>query len=151
MDTSNMKYVLLLILVVFSVSCNEKGEQIQYKEAEGYFVLNSVKNEGAYDKKITTKEEFDKYFGMAATMASSPTVIDFDKEFVAAYILPVSNMETKITVDSVVWTGKQAEMWLSIETGDSLSYSIRPFKMLLIDKKYDENVTSFVTSYKTKQ
>jgi len=146
---------LLAILVIiginfFMTSCKEETSSIDYKAADGYFVLNSVKDKGAYEKKFTSKEDFDKYFGTAATMNSSPTLINFDNEFAAAYIMPQTNVETTIKVDSVIWNGSKTEMWLSIQTGDTLSYIMRPVKILLIDKKYDAGLSSFVTDYKKK-
>jgi len=132
------------------ISCDENRTKINYRTAEGYFVLNTIENDGAYEKKFTSKEDFDKYFGMGATMNSSPTPIDFNNEFAAAYIMPITTLETTIKVDSVIWNGKKNEMWLSIQTGDSMTYSVRPVKILLIDKKYDGEVTSFVTNYDTK-
>ena len=137
------------LLGVILISCSENGTRIDYKTAEGYFVLNTIKNEGAYEKKFTTQESFDKYFGKAAVMGKFPTAIDFDKEFAIAYIAPETQVETQIEVDSVIWNGKKVEMWLSIQTGDSMSYTIRPVKLLLIDKNYNGNVTSFVTGYES--
>lgn len=133
---------------LFIASCNKENAKIDYKTADGYFILNSIENDGAYEKKFASREDFDKYFGMATTMNSTPTNIDFNKDFAAAYIMPVTNLETTINVDSVIWNGHKTEMWLSIQTGDTMSYSIRPVKILLIDKKYNGEVTSFVTSYK---
>lgn len=139
--------LITLFTGIVLISCNKQGTKIDYKTAEGYFVLNSIPNNGAYDKKITTNEEFNEYFGAAATMNSTPTVINFDSEFVAAYILPETNMQTSIDVDSVVWNGQKTEMYLSLYTGEEQSYSIRPVKILVIDKKYDGGVTTFVNHY----
>ena len=151
MGISVIKKVLTFFLPVgISVllfACSNEHTKLNYKTAEGYFVLNTVKNEGGYEKKFTTKEDFDKYFGMATTMNTTPTAINFDKEFVAAYIAPETDMETTINVDSVIWNGNQTEMWLDIKTGKKLSYTIRPVKLLLIDKKYDKKLNSFVTGY----
>lgn len=150
----SFKSILVPLIIIeisfFMVSCNREHAKIDYRTAEGYFVLNSIENNGAYEKKFSSKEDFDKYFGMATTMNSIPTAINFDTEYAAAYIMPVTNLETIIKVDSLIWNGKKAEMWLSIQTGDTMSYSIRPVKILLIDKKYNGGITSFVTSYNTK-
>jgi len=158
MDIKDMKILnfnsiaIMLILmgaVISFVSCGGKQDKIDYRMAEGYYVLNSVKNEGAYEKKINSQEEFDRLFGTAATMNAAPTPIDFSKEFAAAYIMPVTDMETTVKVDSVLWNGHKTEMYLSISTGAKQSYSLRPVKILLIDKQYDGGLTSFVTDYKT--
>ncbi|MDL2223685.1 hypothetical protein LJB92_00025 [Bacteroidales bacterium OttesenSCG-928-M06] len=109
--------------------------------------MNTVKNDGAYEKMFTSQKEFDKYFGKAATMSSLPTSIDFEKEFVGAFIAPQTDRETTIIVDSVIWNGKKTEIWLSMKVGDKMSYAIRPVKMLLIDKQYNRGLTSFVTNY----
>ena len=151
--TMNKLSIILIAIAFLSISlssCNNQRTKVQYETAEGYFILNTVKNDGAYEKKFSTKEEFDSYFGTAATMSSLPTPIDFDKKFAAAYILPVTNTATTINVDSVIWNGNKTEMWLSIKSGDELSYSTRPVKIILIDKKYGGDVTTYVTGYDIK-
>lgn len=144
----NMKSLMMVFLMsIILVSCKEQETKINYKIAEGYFVLNTVPNNGAYDKKITTQKEFDEHFGMATTMNSTPTHLDFDREFVAAYILPETDMQTSVEVDSVCWNGRQTEMYLSLYTGEKQTYTIRPVKILLIDKKYEGGLTTFVNHY----
>jgi len=138
-------------LSILLASCDEERTPVQFRTAEGYSVLNSIKNDGGYEKEFTTQEDFDKYFGKATTMSASPTPINFEKEFAAAFIAPLSNMETTINVDSVIWNGRQTEMYLSIETGDTLNQQIRPVKIILIDKQYEGKLTSFVTSYEPKR
>lgn len=142
--------VISLGITINLMSCREKNNKIPYRSAEGYFVLNTIENAGAYEKKFTTKDEFDRYFGSATTMNSSSTPIDFDKEFAIAFIAPITDMETDILVDSVLQNGNQTEIYLSIETGKTMSYSIRPVKILVIDRKYNGELTSFVNRYKTK-
>src|SRR5690606_37581358 len=85
-------FLLGILLSPLFMACNsEKAEDtteestatdIAYKIAKNYFIKNDV--EGVVPEKITSQEEFEKYFGMAATMGEdgTPTPIDFGNEYV---------------------------------------------------------------------
>jgi hypothetical protein len=117
-------------------------DTIPYSIAQNYFVKNTV--ESIPNPKIESEETFKTYFGAAAKMGESgkPTVIDFAKEFAIAAVLPAENVATTIHpvslkkgIDgSVVFEYK-------VETGNKLSYTIRPFLLLVVDKKFDGNLS----------
>ena len=101
MKLTNRKITLPVILL-FSLlmAChvnNEKKAQaidktLSYTVANNYFVKNNVND--LANSKITTREEFDNLFGMAATMGSNgtPTSIDFENQYVIAVIEPDTDL-----------------------------------------------------------
>lgn len=115
---------------------DSKRTQVDYKQAEGYFVRNDVE-QGNRAEKIDSQEEFDRWFGGATTMAVRPTPIDFSKEFVAAVILDETDRAQQVRVDSLVWNGSKLDIYYSILSGAYQSYTIRPLSILIIDRAYD--------------
>jgi len=130
---NNFVYALIMCLVFAGCS---KSNKVEYKEAAGYFVRNDVAG-GTIVEKITSQEQFDKYFGMATTMSQQPTAIDFSKEFVAAIILPQSNQANEIKIDSLVHNGSKLNLYYSVSGGNNQNYEPRPLSILIIDRKHE--------------
>ncbi len=123
-----------------SSSSATSGEKVPYKVANRYFVKNDV--EGAVPAKITTQQDFDKYFGAAAVMGKDglPTNIDFSKEFVVAIVLPEMNKDTEIVPSSIRSNKGSVTVYYRLKEGQTLSYSIRPLQLLIVSKKNEGNV-----------
>jgi hypothetical protein len=150
----------LILLVVFcSTSCHSKKEtmsdnksnsgemetktdEFPFVIAKNYFVKNPV--DSITNPKIESEEVFNSYFGMATTMSKNgkPTTIDFDKEYAIAVVLPTTNIATKIKPVSLK-KGKDDSVVLKYEVilGNKQSYTSRPFLLLLVDKKYNGNLS----------
>lgn len=115
---------------------------VPYTVANNYFVNNNI-GDTVPPVKVTSKEELEKYFGMATVMGKDgqPTPIDFSKQYVIAVARPVTNTLTVLKPKSlkrakngnVVFTYK-------VKTKGKQSYSIRPLLMIIVDKKYDAAV-----------
>ncbi len=115
-----------------------KGK-VPYVEANHYFVRNDVTDFSP--RKITSKEELEKFFGYAAVMSSDgsglPTNIDFSKQYVLAVILPQTDKDTDIKVKSLTHNGNKVVLAYKVVTkGEPKSYSTIPFTLLVVDKKY---------------
>lgn len=123
-----------------SSSSAVSGEKVSYKVANRYFVKNNV--DGAVPAKITTQQDFDKYFGAAAVMGKDglPTTIDYSKEFVVAIALPETNKNTEIVPSKIRSNSGALNVYYHVKEGTPGSYSIRPFQLLIVSKKYDGNV-----------
>ena len=132
----NIFILAFLSCIMLSGCTSTNREKVNYKEATGYFVRNDVAD-GNLAEKITSQEQFDRYFGAGATMAQSPTPIDFSREFVAAVILSQTDRTTHARVDSLIRHNKNLDLYYSIPTGARQSYTIRPASILVIDRKYD--------------
>lgn len=155
------KSILLLASSLLMItSCGKKNDQaiitdkqataevkteeniIPYTVAERYFVKNSVES-GLKTLKITSKEEFDKYFGAATVMGENgtPTAIDFSNQFVIAIINAESNKTEDISLKSLTQVDNKLKVDYKITTqDDTKSYISRLSLILIVDKKYDKEV-----------
>lgn len=122
-------------------SCSTSEKTVSYKEALRYFVKNDVKE---YSPRIITSEaEFTRYFGMATVMGEGgmPTPVNFDKENVIAIILPETNKDTEIKIESIKKLGEKIVVsYKVITSGSPRSYSTMPCQLVKIGKKYGDNV-----------
>lgn len=114
-----------------------KEDSVPYTVAENYFVNNSVKD--SVPDKITGKEDFDKYFGMASTMGAdgTPTPIDFDKQYVIVVNHPTTSKKTEIIPLSLIRQGDNIVFDYKIIEGEEMSFSIHPLLMLVVDNQYN--------------
>lgn len=119
---------------------------VDYRTADGYFVRNHARDV-AVELKIESKSQFDSIFGMATTMSSQPTAIDFAKDYALAVILRETDRPTKITVDSLQWTGQKIDLYYSVAEGNPQSYTMRPALILLVDRKYDGKLDATANAY----
>lgn len=118
------------------------GNVIPYTVAKNYFVKNSVTDTVAC--KITTRNEFDRLFGMATIMGENgkPTPVDFDKEYVIAVIRPVTDSSTTLIPVSLEKTKEDAILFsYKTETGKKQTYSVHPCLIIVVDKRYNGTVT----------
>ena len=71
-----------------------------------------------------------------------PTNIDFAKHNVVAIIDAATNRNTEIKVSSIRKQGNAVIVkYRLISTGEQMTYSMVPFLLLQIDKKYGDSVT----------
>lgn len=140
----------LLLLIGISIVCaalfsgcrTSKGENsdksVPYQLADHYFVRNDVV--GLPPTVITSADEFDKLFGMAAVMGpnGTPTEIDFNKSFVICLTVAPTDIATELSVVSLTKTpDKQLALNYKITRGEKMSYTSRPLLLLIVDKEYE--------------
>lgn len=115
---------------------------VPYSEAKNYFVLNTYKDGQLKNPKLSNSKEFDTYFGPAATMGEGgrPTPIDFEKQYVVAVITPLSDKNPSLVIDGVEQNGADIVVNYRVVEGEKTTFTVRPAKALLIDKKYTGNV-----------
>jgi hypothetical protein len=115
---------------------------IPFAQAQNYFVKNTV--DAIANPKIETEEVFNSYFGMATAMGKNgkPTPIDFAKEYVIAVVLPKTYVATTIEpVSFKKGNYNTVDFEYKVRLGNKQSYTSRPFLLLLVDKKYDGNLS----------
>jgi hypothetical protein len=122
---------------------NEK-RSIPYTIAKNYFVRNDVTD--FKPKKIDTQKDFENVFGMAAFMGKDgePTVIDFGKQYVLAVMMAPTNRSTDIRPISLKRNGTAKSLVFIYKIKQDKvkqSYTITPCLLLVVDKKYDGEVT----------
>ena len=135
--------IMCCILLGISTSCKTSqrasdGATIPYTVANGYFIKNNITQQPPI--KITSKQEFDSYFGAAATMSEIPTDVDFTRQFVVAVSMPQTNTLTNLYPQSLKEKNGRLVFSYKVENGKKQSYSMVPLMLIVIDKKYDAEV-----------
>ncbi len=139
-----MKKLILMLLcgVMFLCSCKSgggstAGSNVNFTVAKNYFFKNNA--EIPANPKISSADEFQNLFGMAAVMGKDgmPTAIDFSKQFVLAVVLPVTDVATEIQpLDVKVQDGELVYEY-SVKTGEKMTYSMQPMKLIVLDREFD--------------
>lgn len=117
------------------IEAEMSADTITYEIARNYFVRNDVDSVPTI---IGSKEEFEKYFGMAAVMGpnGTPTEIDFSKNSVIAVVLPETDLETKIRPESMEAADNGKIIFLcDVTTGTKLTYTTRPMLIAIVSKE----------------
>lgn len=149
---------ILLLTLMFSVSCRNTNKnaaskevnttdtasvaEVPYTVAERYFVNNTVQD-SILTRVITSRNDFDKYFGMAAVMGEDgkPTPVDFSTQFVLAVINKESDREVKVTPLSLSVIGEKVKLKYKIQTGEEQqAFTSRVPLILIVNKKYQKDV-----------
>ncbi len=137
-----LKHLFLVLTLVFFTNCsttnkNTEEDIIPYSIAERYFVNNDIEDK-LIELTITTQDEFDKYFGMAAVMGENgrPTDIDFAKQYVIAIILPSSQNAASVSVTKLSEQDNSLKIEYHVTKGEEQSFTSRTPLLLILDKKY---------------
>lgn len=132
------RIVYLICVLAFTIfSCTTEKNAVSYTEARNYFYNNNAPLLGQL--KITTEEEFNRYFSPAAFMGKGGEVtpIDFRHSFVIAKVLPITDRDTELRPLKLEKTGHaDLELTYQLKTGKRQSYSTQPIFILIVDKRY---------------
>ncbi|MCR4603754.1 MAG: hypothetical protein K5683_09540 [Prevotella sp.] len=111
---------------------------VTFEVARNYFVRNDLDILPECPK-ITSEETFYRIFGMATTMGDDgqPTEIDFDRQFVLAIVMPLTDFETEITPMKVEERGNSLLYTFEVKRGEEQSYSMQPASIIILDRKYE--------------
>lgn len=139
---------ILSFMLLGSVACtiqgdksavsSEQSKNIPYRIGENYYIVNDI--EALVPHKISTQQEFDSYFGMAAIKGKGPTNIDFKKEFVLVIDTGDTENKTNLQILRLVKKGGKIILEYKLDRGERQGYTSRPFKMLIVNKKHDAEV-----------
>ncbi len=116
------------------------GAKVPHEMPAGYFVKNTVDTLAVKSLTITSKKEFDDLFGMATTMKSKPTPIDFSKQFAIAVIGKPTNTGDTYEVGALLRKGDFTTLVYRITKGEKQSYTSRPFLLVAADKQFGGEV-----------
>ncbi len=135
-------FILALCGAMFLCSCKSGGgsaaeNSVNFTVAKNYFFKN-----GAVipeNPKISSADEFQNLFGMAAVMGKDgmPTAIDFNKQFVVAVVLPVTDIYTEIQPVEVKVLGGELVYAYNVKTGEKMTYSMQPVSLIVLDREYE--------------
>jgi len=143
--------LLIMSIVVFSMSaCGSKHDNkttttpkvtdvntVEYNIARNYFFNNNV--EVPDNPIVTTQENFEQLYGMAAVMGKdgAPTPIDFSKEFVIGIVLPITNDYTEIIPEALEKEGDVLTLYYKVSIKElNMSSSMQPMVLIIVDRKY---------------
>lgn len=115
-------------------------KKIPYTIAEHYFFRNDA--QVPTNPKINTREAFDSLFGMAAVMGDNgaPTSIDFEKQFVIAVVLPVTNQTVDLSDKVLIDDGKTLTFEYTAQRHEETnSYESRPIMLVVVDRQYERD------------
>lgn len=136
---------LLLPAAVFVSACSttskkvaDEGQDIAFTEVKRYFFKND-QTPPAECFKITTKKDFEKYFGMAPVMGTDgePTSVDFSKECVCAVVEPETSLSTTLRPVSMRFVGGKLQFKCGKRVSKQMrSFTIVPVLIVKYDKKY---------------
>ena len=136
-----MKKTIFMAIVGFAMlatSCSTGTKVVQFTELKNYFYRSDAPK-GDQLLKLTTQEDFNKYFGEAAYMGTDgePTKIDFNEDFVIAKVFPESNKSPEISNISLEKDGR-GELILGYEVKEksTQSFTIRPTFQIAVSRKY---------------
>lgn len=142
------KLALLLLLITITFSCtqhtgNNASHQVPYTEAQRYFIKNTINTDVVTFKKLTSQEEFDEVCGAATVMGpnGSPTKIDFTKSYAIALYGPLTNKNPSLTITSLIKDDGNIVLSYTLKEGETLSYTTRAAKVLIVSKQYAGNIS----------
>ena len=120
-----------------SVKPREEAVEIPFEVAKNYFFRNDQQIPNS--PKITTEEDFNKFFGMATVMGEDgkPTTIDFTKQFVLAVVYPETDTDLEINPINVKTRGNSLIYTYEAKAGEKQSFTIQPFSIIILDKQYE--------------
>ena len=108
---------------------------VHYTTLENYFVRNDVDCSKQRRLILDNQQDFDAFFGKAATMSGLPTTVNWNKQYVVAIILPETKRATSIEPVAVKVTDNDVMVFsYHIKKGDKMSHSMVPFTAVAIDK-----------------
>ena len=138
-----MKRILIFLAAALSLISCQSETVVPFSVARNYFVRSDA--DVTENVKITDQATFEGVFGMAAFMGKDgqPTSIDWDKEFVIAVVKPVTDVETVLEPLSLIKKGKSLVLNYSLKSGPSMSYTIRPFFIIVVDKQWEDLPVAF--------
>lgn len=154
MKTKTLFFIALLAVALFAAGCGSANQssgmgegnvpanpnRIPYTLAANYFVRNDVPADAVIGKRIDTQEEFNEYFGPAATMDSQPTPIDFANKYVIAVIALPNFRENSLQVRNLTFYRGIVTLAYGQSAGELQSFSTRPTLIVVVDRIYDGEV-----------
>lgn len=142
MKKTNLFIASLIACILLAMSCRTNsavcGLEVPYTVADGYFVKNDAPSVPV--GKITSQEEFFRFFGEATTMSRRPTPIDFTKQFVIAVSQNETDTATTLTPMLLVRSNTGITFTYNVEKGQKQSYRIQPLLLIVVNKKYEADV-----------
>jgi hypothetical protein len=130
-----------LLLVFNGTSFGQEGARIPFKLISGYYFKTVNHPSSWLRNKITTREEMDSFFGMAAVMGSKgkPTHIDFKKNFVIAVVINEADRQMELSpIDLTMEKEHLLQFHFKMVLGEKMSSLSRSILLIAVDKKFND-------------
>ncbi len=129
------KIVSLLAALAALVACTNSGD-IPFTEVQRYFFSGGDKSGGEFV--YYSDDAFGAAFRPAAVMGKDgmPTEVDFSKEFVIAAVLPVTDIYTEVSAQSLETDGKELVFTYIEKSGEKQGWSMQPALIIKASKEY---------------
>lgn len=139
MKNKTQLLVSLFVVLMSTFGTIAQTQKIPYRTGDNYFIKNTVTEDKLANPIITDALKFSEIFGMATVMGpkGAPTAIDFKKEFVIAIFQQASDIDLSYKAVSLLQTApKKLQLTYEEKWGKKLSFTMRPFLLLIVDKKH---------------
>ena len=131
--------IIALVLLMMLTACGTTRE-VPFEVANNYFVRNDAPR--PIPMKITTRDTFERIFGMAAVMGKDglPTSIDFERQFVIAVVLPETNHFTTVEVKRLTNEAEGLMVTAQVEASkEENTWTMIPMQLLIVDRAYERD------------
>lgn len=137
-----LKHIFFFLMLSIGISCNADKKDNREVNAEatvslmdGYYPKNNIEfNQPIRIITTTTKEDFEKYFGVVKTMDNTVTKIDFDRFKVVAIVARPADRNQIIKISETKLKNNKLSINYHLELGEVQSYSSSDMKMFKIPK-----------------
>lgn len=129
-------------IIILLLSCKKKDStpptQVTYEIATNYFVKNNIATPSSVPIVIDSQARLDSIFGFATVMGDNgkPTKIDFEREVALAFIEDETAFPTEIKINKLQIDNDYLLIDYNVSQGEKQSFTIRPFLMIIINRKY---------------
>lgn len=143
------KFITIMAVVAVALLCCQcttskelrqakKGaKEVPFTELKNYYVRNNMRYDRPQHIIIDNQQDFDAYFGAAAVMGGLPTDVNWNKQYVIAVILPVTNHATMVTPLEVKQSPGNVIFKYQVYRGGKTSYTLMPFAAVALNKGVD--------------
>jgi hypothetical protein len=116
---------------------------IPFVVARNYFVKNTYQDGTPVSPKITSEVQLESILGYATVMGENgqPTPIDFSKQYAILVIGHTTDKATSMTASSLKQQAGKLIFTYKYQEGAKQSYTMLPFLLVIVDKKYEGEVT----------
>ncbi len=142
---------MICLTCIFSCATrtfNPNNPNVIYSVAKNYYV-DRMNNQEVIYKKISSYNELISIFGLdpktdknGDLSEGKPTEVDFSKNYVIGLIAPQSYKNKEIIINNIIKNNGNITINYSIkDTATPITSRFAPFKILIIDRRYDGNIS----------
>lgn len=129
------------MLSIVSCTAGKKeapGVPVDFQILSGYFVSNTYDLKDEYNLiTVINEDQMNTSFGMATTMNTAPTPVDFTKDVVVAVALLPTNIDKNMTVSKIEKSNEVLKVYVNILDGEKKSFTQTPVTLVSLPRLID--------------